>query len=235
LAVAYPGRVLLRAGRRYRVLMREEQHRTGDGVVWAEPERRRIVTSRVRKLEVRFEGAGHELSLGGSAPIRFHHDKIELTETVLGVRHAQESRQYQDTLHYDQPVVVSYRTRAAIVQLPAGSAEAFEALERLARITLPAFVRHAEEDMDVSVDVEHRRLLFVDRHPGGTGFARAVTSDVLRHVLYWSRVLVVECVGASCDEHDGCPDCLLGAPHLSTATKASRRGARALLDQLLGA
>ncbi len=238
LAVAYPGRVLIAQGRRYKVLLPDEQQRLDEGVVWAEPERRRVVSSRVRRVEVEHGGSGHELKLGGARPVRFHHEKIALTETVIGVRYMQEAREYFDTLHYDAPVVVRYPTRAAIVHLPEAAPEALEALERLVRVTLPAFVRHGEEDIDV-VALHHGgggKLLFIDRHPGSTGFARAVTSDVLRHALHWSRALVVACQGPGCAQNDGCIACVFGSPRLTpdSGPAVSRTRAIALLDAILG-
>ena len=238
LAIAYPGRVLVRGARRYRVLLPDEQQRIDDGVIWAEPERRRITTNRFRVLEVAFEGEGHELKLGGDAPIRFHHEKVQLTEKVLGVRISQPSRAQSDTLHYDEPIVVKYPTRAAIAHLPAGSPEALEAVERLVRVTLPAFVRHAEEDIDVMARITDggSELIIVDRHPGSTGFARAVTTAVLRHALFWARQLLVECSGPGCEANDGCVDCALGSPRLTPdhGPAVSRTQAIQLLTAILG-
>jgi hypothetical protein len=237
LAAMYPGRVFVAGGRRYRVLMPEEQDRLDDGLVWVEPERRRVVTARLRQLELATAAEGHALALGGSAAVRFHHELGALTERVLGVSHSHEGRGTFDALHYDEAVTASYLARAAIVHLPAAPAPALEALERLVRVTLPAFVRHDEDDLDVACleSAGAARLLFVDRHPGGVGFARAVSADVLRHVFYWSREIAARCGAGACAAHDGCEGCVEGAPRLTPARGASRSAVLALLEALLGA
>lgn len=234
LSALYPGRIFVRRGRRYRVIDAREQDRMGEGVLLVEPERRRIVTQRIRALEVGFEGEGHALSLGGERNVRFQHAPVSLRETVIGVQQRQRARNLHDALHYDAPIEVAYRTRAAIVELPDATPEAFEALERLVRVTLPAFVHHDEEDIDVSCQNDGR-LLFVDRHPGGAGYARAITTEVLRHVFYWSREIVARCGAPACADHDGCQACVYGTPRLTPVELrgVSRKAVLALLDSLV--
>lgn len=234
--VAYPGRVLTEGGRRYRVLLPEEQARLDEGVMLAEPERRRVKTARLRALELAFEGAGHELSLGGGDPLRFHHPKVELRETVSGVRLSHEGRRTDDVIRYEKPIVAEYATQAAIVHLPSSAPEALHGLEHLIRTTLPGFLRHEEDDVDVAV-LENGVLAIVDRHPHGVGFARAVTSDVLRHALFWAQEIVKNCGRSTeCTAGDGCVRCVHGAPCLSGSERAkpSRQGTEALLVALLG-
>ncbi len=230
--VAYPGRVLVADGRRYRVLMPDEQTDLATGRLLAEPERRRLITTRVRRLAVDVSGAGNELHLGGGASVRFHQPRVTLSETVLGVRIAHEARAQADELSYEAPIEASYPTRAAMLHLPGATPEALHALEHLARATLPAFVRHGEADLDVTWrGGEDPALAVVDRHPGEVGFARAVSSEVMRHVLYWSREIALAC---ECQE-DGCPHCVLGTC-LSPRDEArpSKRAVLALLDGVLG-
>jgi ATP-dependent helicase YprA (DUF1998 family) len=235
-SVAYPGRVLVRRGRRYRVLLPEEQARTGEAVMLAEPERRRVKTARVRSLELSFEGKGHELRLAGGASLRFHRPRVQLRETVTGLRLAREGRRAEDLIAYETPIVSEYATEAALVHLPSAPPEALHGLEHLVRLTLPGFLRHAEDDVDVAV-LDGPALAIVDRHPGGVGFARAVTSELLRHVLYWSREIVRACGrSAACADGDGCEHCVHGAPCLSAPerARAGRAATLALLDALLG-
>lgn len=234
LAAMYPGRVFVRGGRRYRVVSASEQTRTGEGRVLVEPERRRIATHRIRHLELAYDGEGHALSLGGDENVRFHQTAVTLRERIIGVQQRQRSRHLADALHYDAPIEVSYRSRATMVRLPEAPASAYEAVERLARVTLPAFIRHEEEDLDVSCD-DQGVLAFVDRHPGGAGYARAITTDVVRHVLYWSRKILSMCGAAACEAHDGCQGCVYGTPRLTPVElrKVSRKAALALLDGLL--
>jgi len=238
LCAAYPGRVLVRGGRRYRVLLPEEQGRIDEGVAWAEPERRRIQTSRIRTLSVDFEGQGDELRLGGGATVRFHHPGVSLTETVLGLRQIHEARRFGDSIVYREPIEANYPTQAAVLHLPSTTEGALEALEMLVRTTLPAFVYHGEDDLDVACNHgDEPALVIVDRHPGGVGFARAVTSAVLRHALYWAREIVSRCGESEpCARDDGCRECIWGAPRLSPdgQPRPSRTEVAALLGELLG-
>jgi ATP-dependent helicase YprA (DUF1998 family) len=234
--VAYPGRVLVRGGRRYRVLLPEEQARTEEGVMLAEPERRRVRTARLRQLALSFEGKGHQLRLGGGVSLRFHRPRVHLRETVTGLRLAREGRRAEDLIAYETPIVGEYTTEAALVHLPSAPPEALHGLEHLVRVTLPGFLRHDEDDVDVAV-LDDARLAIVDRHPGGVGFARAVTSDLLRHLLYWSREIARACgKSADCTAADGCDQCVHGAPCLSPPERArpGRTATLALLDELLG-
>lgn len=233
--VAYPGRVLVRRGRRYRVLLPEEQARREEGVLLAEPERRRVRTARLRTLELSFDGRGHELELGAGVPVRFHHPRVLLRETVSGVRRSHEGRRSDDVIRYETPIVAEYATQAAVVHLPEAPEAALHGLEHLVRVTLPAFLRHEEDDVDVAV--VGGALAIVDRHPDGVGFARAVTSDVLRHALYWSWEILKGCgTSPECTRGDGCPRCVHGAPCLTASdrARAERSATQALLETLLG-
>lgn len=236
-AVAYPGRVSIVGGRRYRVLLPDEQPELERGVLYAEPERRRLVTSRVRRLDFELSGQGNELHLGGGSSVRFHQPRGELVETVLGVRIAHEARASADELSYPRPIEVRYPTRVAALHLPGARPEALHALEHLVRATLPAFVRHAEDDLDVTWrGGDDPALVVVDRHPGEVGFARVVTSEVLRHVLFWSREIARECGGgAACERDDGCRLCVADVC-LSPRDEArpSKRAVLALLGEVLG-
>jgi ATP-dependent helicase YprA (DUF1998 family) len=232
---AYPGRVLVRGGRRYRVLLPDEQARRDEGVMWAEPERRRAHTERLRTVALTWEGAGHHLGLGGPDPVRLLHARVDLEERVVGVRRREGG--VEDALLYEEAMTAHYTTRAALVELPAASDVALEGLERLARVVLPAFVRHGEDDIDVAIvrRGEAPVLAFIDRHPGGTGFGRAVGSEVLRHVFYWSREIVALCGKGGCEIDDGCRRCVRGAPRLSAEVlDASRTETASLLERIIG-
>jgi ATP-dependent helicase YprA (DUF1998 family) len=235
--VAYPGRVLVVEGRRYRVLMPDEQPELESGVLYAEPERRRLITSRVRRLQVRLSGQGNELTLGGGPSVRFHQPRVELAESVIGVRIAHEARARADELAYERALETRFATRAAVLQLPGAKPEALHALEHLVRATLPAFVRHREDDLDVTwLGGQDPLLVVVDRHPGEVGFARAVSSEVLRHVLYWSREIARDCGGGkACEADDGCPLCVAhGCLSPRDEARPSKRALIALLDEILG-
>lgn len=233
----YPGRVLVKGGRRYRVLMPDEQNHPAADTLYAEPERRRLRTQRVRRLVLGFEGDGHALQLGGSESVRYHHAKVQLREEVLGRRQSRRGTSGDELLLFDEAVVASYSSRAALLQLPDCSDAACEGLKRLLRVVLPAFVQHTEDDLDVvSTLGTSRWLAVVDRHPGGAGYARAVSSEVLRHALYWGREIIRHCRGEECLGGDGCADCVYGGPGLDvdTSCQPSRKATGALLSAILG-
>lgn len=234
--VCYPGRVLAAEGRRYRVLPPDQQPRIDEGTLIAETERRRVTTTRIRTATFAAVKGGHELDFGGESPVRFHQPRIELTETVFGTRSVHAARAQEDQLLYEAPIRASYPTRAALVHLPGATEPALHALTHLARCVLPTFVRHREDDMDVTwVGGEDPALAFVDRHPGEIGFARAVSAEVVRHVLWWSRTILVRCgTSAECQTRDGCKLCVHGVPcaSLASAPRASRKALLELLDRV---
>ncbi len=236
--VHYPGRVLAVEGRRYRILPPDQQPRMAEGTLIAETERRRLGTTRIRSLSFDPGAGGHELDFGGEVAVRFHQPRIELTETVFGVRTSHSARAQEDQLTYEEPIRASYPTRAALVHLPAATEPALHALAHLGRRVLPAFVRHREEDIDVTFTLgESPALAFVDRHPGEIGFARAVTGEVVRHVLWWSRTILVRCgKSPECQARDGCEHCVRGVAcsSPSSVARASRTQALELLGRVLG-
>lgn len=236
-AVAYPGRVLMVHGRRYRVLLPDEQPELTQGVVYAVPERRRTRTARIRELELSYEGAGSELRWGGTSRVRLHHPVARVIERVLGVRSAHPLRGPVDELSYEQPLVAEFETRAAVLALDGADPAAGHALAHLARTILPACVRHGEGDLDVHwLEAPEPSLVFIDRHAGEAGYARAVTGEVAQAVLEWCRTLLDEAQHeADCAERDGCSACVLGVLCQSPeGAPPGRRAARGLLDAVLG-
>ncbi len=235
-SAAYPGRVLMAGGRRYRVLLPEEQPGRDQGDLYAVPERRRTVTAPIRRLEFSFAGVGHELNFGGPEKVRLHHPMVELKETVLGVRSAHAARGSVDELFYATPEVILQHTRVAVVQLPAAAPEAVHGVAHLARATLRAFLQHREEDLDVAWNGTDSQIYFVDRH-GEAGFARALTSSVLQHTLFWAfEILRSARHDPDCGARNGCSACVFGIACHSHGDHPgpSRSAAEALLGQILG-
>ena len=236
-SAAYPGRVLMAEGRRYRVLLPEEQPPEEDGVLYAVPERRRTRTAPIRRLDFAVEGIGNELSFGGPDKVKLHHPVVSLRETVFGVRSDHAARGTLDELLYAEPIVLEQKTRVAVVQLSDAEPGAVHGIAHLVRATLRAFLQHREEDLDVSWSDEHSQLYFVDRHPGEAGFARALNSSVLHHALFWAHQILLHARHADgCAAQDGCPACVRGVACHSPAAEAapSRRGAENLLARVLG-
>lgn len=241
LAAAYPGRIFIRAGRRFTVMPLDEQDGLEDGRIACEREERPFTTSKIRSLtltaierrsgadrrkhpEVTGTGrgragdrrAGAVRSLGG-ASFTLEHAPVRVAEEVLGLRRHGPDGAERDTSLYGEPIACGYTTRAAVLGLPAASFGAVDgatlhALAHLFRVTLPAFVHHREEDMEVAWLGHHGAagepaIAFIDAHPGAVGFAEAVTLEVVRQMTRWSLAIVRRCP-ARCRAREGCPRCL---------------------------
>jgi ATP-dependent helicase YprA (DUF1998 family) len=141
-------------------------------------------------------------------------------EEVLGFRRFDPDGLVRDTTSYHEPIACSFAARAAVLGLPPASfgdvdEGSLHALAHLFRTTLPAFLHHGEEDIEIAwlpaftsggAETEPS-IAFVDAHPGGAGFADAVTLDVLRACVRWSLALVRRCP-AGCARRAGCLFCL---------------------------
>jgi DEAD/DEAH box helicase domain-containing protein len=239
LAAAYPGRVLVRQKRRFAVLPLEEQDGLAAGRVACEREERAITTSKIRRIQLemverraggdRREGdrAGkarrvEALRTLGGASFSLRLVNVAVEEQMLGFRRFDPNGLVRDTTLYPEPITCSYAARAAVLGLPKASfgevdAAALHALAHLFRTTLPAFLHHGEEDVEVAWLPSFARpeagaepepsIAFVDQHPDGAGFAEAVTLDVLRACARWSLALTRRCPGG-CSRRSGCLFCL---------------------------
>jgi ATP-dependent helicase YprA (DUF1998 family) len=263
LAAAYPGRVFVHAGRRFVVLPLEAQDRVAEQVIVCEREERPLSTSRIRRLTVRpleRRQAGDRRALPrepeggrraqpartlGGAAFGLEVRRVEVEEEVIGLRrHGPDGRQ-RDAAAYAEPISARFVTRATLMTFPRESfAETGEAtlhaLSHLLRTTLPAFVRHDDEDLDITwspgAPGEPATIAFVDAHPGGVGFAEAVTLDALRAATRWSLALCRRCP-ANCGSPTGCPRCLqIQRCHAEPARQQllDRAGAQRVLAELLG-
>lgn len=240
LSAAYPGRVFVIGGRRFSVMPIELQDGLAAGRVVCEREERHLTTSKIRKLSLSaverrssaerrgYDRAasveeakkpdrrrGPERSLGG-ATFTLENVPVRVDEEVLGLRRFGPDAALLDTSLYSDPIAISFTTRAAIFGLPQASfgdidEAALHALAHLFRVTLPAFVQHREDDIDVewlpSSPGGAPSIAFIDSHPGGVGFADAVTLEVVRHLVKWSLAILRRCTGA-CTAREGCPRCL---------------------------
>src|SRR5690606_27736000 len=71
-----------------------------------------------------------------------------------------------------------------------------------------------------------------DAHPGGAGFADAVTVEVLRQVIRWSLALTRRCP-RGCD--DGCPGCVrIRRCHAEDRGELDKQGADRVLALPVG-
>ncbi|MFO0588305.1 MAG: Zn-binding domain-containing protein [Polyangiaceae bacterium] len=243
LAAAYPGRVFVRQKKRFSVLPLEEQDGLDAGRVACEREERAITTSRMRRVEVtllerrtgddrratstppkddaraRTRRAEALRTLGG-ASFALRHVPVTVREETFGFRRFDPNGLVRDTTLYADPIACAYTTRAAVLGLPAASfgaidAASLHALTHLFRTTLPAFLHHGEEDIEITWIQAFSRgdgeaepsIAFVDAHPDGAGFADAITLDVLRACVRWSLALTRRCPGG-CTRRAGCLFCL---------------------------
>jgi ATP-dependent helicase YprA (DUF1998 family) len=163
--------------------------------------------------------ADPQRTLGG-APFSLRCLPVRVREEMLGFRRFDPNGLVRDTTLYTDPIVCSYAARAAVLGLPVAafgevSAGTLHALAHLFRTTLPAFLHHGEEDLEVAwlpsfgknEEEAEPAIAFVDTHPGGAGFAEAVTLDVLRACVRWSLALTRRCP-AGCSRPAGCLFCL---------------------------
>lgn len=252
----YPGRVFVHAGRRFVSLPPEEV----DDAVRCEREERALRTTSIRRVHVtaveRRSGrdrraepraverrANPSRSVGGASFLSSL-QSVEVKVELSGLRRYGPDGAPRDVSYYDEPIMAAYETRAAIFALPEETfgevpAGVLHTLAHLFRTTLPAFVRHREEDLDVVWlprfgQAGHPAIAFVDGHPGGAGFAEAVTTEVLRHVIRWSLALTRRCP-RGCRARAGCYGCVrILRCHSEHQDDLDKPGADAVLAKLVG-
>lgn len=255
LAAAYPGRVLQRGGRRYRVL---PPGGGGEGEeLFAEAESRELWTVPAREFEVTdarrrgerraAERAGEDRrttsrhSIGG-LPFSFGLVRAHIRERVSGYRRLAQ-RGVLESATYSAPIEGTHEGDATVLGFPAelgwkASPSARHGLVHLLRTCLPAVIDSGEDDLEV-VDVEYAgtpAIAFIDLHPGGAGFARAVDIDALRSLMLLSQAVLRGC---TCGDEAGCPRCVRIVDCRSPLESAeerrpSRREAEALLEAIVG-
>lgn len=260
---AYPGRALVQAGRRFAVSPPELQDRLAEHILLCEREDRPVWTSRIRALAIQAverRGGGERRAAGrddaerrsqparslGGVGFQLEHRAVAVDERVLGLYRFGPDGRERDATAYDAPMTAAFASRAAVLAFPKATcgdidAATLHALAHLVRVTLPAFVRFEDgDDLDV-VQVpagagSDAALALVDLHPGGAGFADAITLDVLGPVLRWSLALASRCP-ARCNDNAGCPSCLrIISCHSEPARRhdLDRAGAVRVLRLLLG-
>jgi hypothetical protein len=255
LAAAYPERILEHGGRRYRVLPIADQERREQGVLWAEVEMRASCSVPVRRLELemlpdRRRVHGDVPGIERRAPARrelggrefaLTWPRVRIRERIEGFRNI-ENAAVRDAGLFAHIVDGSHEGQAAVLAFPAQagwdvSPGALHALVHLFRSALPAVVQAGPDDLDL-VDLVHGgdpAVAFVDLHPGGGGYAEAITLEAVRSLAALSLAIVRGC---SCRNVAGCPSCVRtsecrsGFGHLGERVP-SRRDAERVLCELL--
>ncbi|MGI5865625.1 MAG: Zn-binding domain-containing protein, partial [Myxococcales bacterium] len=259
LAAAYPERIIESGARRYRMLPVAEQRRREEGVLWAESETRRIATVPVRRIEIepqpeRRRGERRQAERESAGPDRrmpprralaglefsLSYPRVRIRERIEGFRTVRE-RAVVDAGSFPEIIDGVHDGRAAILGFPSVSGWAvtpagLHALAHLFRAVLPAVLQAGPDDLDVA-DLsfgDEPAIAFVDLHPGGGGYAEAVSLDAVRALAKLSLAVVRGC---ECRKVGGCPSCVrvpeCHAPTMSGEKAPSRREAERLLCQLL--
>ncbi len=285
LTEVYPGLVFMANRQRYRICDPDDQTGFDDGIIYADPYERPVITSKIRRLVVepaqderrkaerrardRRQGHGRALesatkadrrgqdgdrrteerratqahSFGGSAFFLWY-PWVHLHEWVEGVKTYDRSGRMLDVTYFSRPIETRYRTRAAVLAFPTQepSAAVLHSLVHLFGHVLPSFVHHGPFDLDIAFAESYGKdelpaIFFLDRHPGDAGFARSVTTEVLKHLCYWAYQLAADCPN-HCESPTGCLGCLRSLqchlPHGGPETDLDRQGTLDLIEQLLG-
>lgn len=181
------------------------------------------------------ERRGSNLRSIGGEVFSLQHRDADIHERVLGVRRYDLGGRALDSTAYDEAVQSRFHGRVAVLGFPAHAItpETLHGLVHAFRICLPALVRHGEDDLDVVALPDDNAIAFVDLHPGGAGFADALTLEVVGRLLRAAHSLVRDCPAACAS---ACPECLhiwsCRAP-AEQYQRVDRAGAAALLRALL--
>ncbi len=259
LAAAFPERIIESGARRYRMLPVAEQRRREEGVLWAESETRAIATVPVRRIELepqpeRRHGERRQAERESSGTDRrtparralaglefsLSYPRARIRERIEGFRTVRE-RAVADAGSFPEVIDGVHEGRAAILGFPGASGwevtpAGLHALAHLFRAALPAVLQAGPDDLDVAdLSVgDEPSIAFVDLHPGGGGYAEAVSLDAVRALAKLSLAVVRGC---GCRKSGGCPDCVrvpqCHARSMGGEKAPSRREAERLLCQLL--
>lgn len=158
----------------------EEPHRTT-------PERELTVEPR----ELRFEAR----DLGGE-PVRVALGRAMVNESVFAVRRYAPGPKLVERRCYPEPVRTSYSTEVCVVVtgLPLAASVPLGAALRM---ILPCALRGAGELVDVGISNigDDATIVFFDRTPGSSGFARFIGESALSDLLHLARQVLERLVG----------------------------------------
>jgi ATP-dependent helicase YprA (DUF1998 family) len=118
-----------------------------------------------------------------------------------------------DAALYPEVIDGVHEGRAAVLAFPLQAGwsvppSALHALVHLFRAALPAVLTAGPDDLDV-LDLTYGgdpAIAFVDLHPGGGGYAEAVSLDAVRSLATLALAIVRGC---ACRKVTGCPNCVL--------------------------
>lgn len=241
---AYPGRVFLAAGRRYRV---KDWSSLGEAVrrgrVECEQEGRHSRTWRLRTSSLRDLDPGRDDFLvlsGASSLLARLVVSARYVEKVRGAvrleygRHGLLAGEPQRT-ELRLPITTEFHTRALVIRVQEpGEPSALPSLAQALRHVLPVHVGVAEDAVEVvplhGDRVRHQPisgLAVVDLYPRGIGLMDALGDDegLLLHLLERAQAWLEAC---PCESDTGCEDCLQSTAALAASPDVPPRRATAL-------
>ncbi|MGC4117060.1 MAG: DUF1998 domain-containing protein [Myxococcales bacterium] len=147
-----------------------------------------------------------------------------------------------DAALYPEVIDGVHEGRAAVLAFPAQAGwnvpqSALHAIVHLFRVCLPAVLRAGPDDLEV-MDLSYGgepAIALVDLHPGGGGFAEAVTLEAVRALASLSLAIVRGC---TCRKPGGCPTCVQipechsGFGDLGARTPSRKEAERVLCELL---
>jgi hypothetical protein len=186
-----PGTFLLLPSGRYQV--RGESDHTGRRAIALVHGRPPLRASVLRKVHAQAHGpldwSERTLSRAGGTPVQLCTARLEITETLSGVRIFLPGATLLERRRYDRELASTYFTEACVANVDALAAAGEAPLITAVRRALPLLIRGAEGALDVEIDrLDGRRcLILFDRTPGGSGLSRAIEGELLGDLLRVAR------------------------------------------------
>ncbi|MCA9609511.1 MAG: hypothetical protein KC619_28125 [Myxococcales bacterium] len=156
----------------------------------------RTTPSRTLEVELARADAFEARDLGG-APVRVAFGDARIREVTHAVRRYAPGPKLVEQRRYPAPVETAYSTEACVVMIPGLPEAAAIPLAAALRMILPCALRSAGELVGVGyADVDgDRALVFFDRTPGSSGFARYIGESGLADLLRLARQVLERLVG----------------------------------------
>ncbi len=186
-----PGTFVLLPSGRYQV--RGESDHTGRRAIALMHGRPPLRASALRVVHAQAHGpldwSERTLSRGAGVPIQLCIARLEITETLSGVRIFEPGAILLERRRYERELASTYFTEACVAAVDELAAPAEAPLVTAVRRALPLLIRGAEGALDVEIDrLDARRCLIVfDRTPGGSGLSRAIEEELLGDLLRVAR------------------------------------------------
>ncbi|MDQ3280766.1 MAG: DUF1998 domain-containing protein [Acidobacteriota bacterium] len=245
---AYPHRVFVRGGRRYRV-------REWSSIAEAMADSIRCDRDNVHSLTWRLRQASIYGIEPTGAPVGAGERRKLFTRFTASVRYSEEvsgtfrmipdlttGTMKEQKLGFSEPIEQSFATRALILRFPEeGDALALVSLAQALRHVLPVHLGVEEDALEVLPLIDQKvqgrtmcGLAIVDLYPRGIGLVDAIGDDnsFLLQLLQWTRDWLIAC---PCRDDHGCERCLQSrvSAVLNSELRPMRAAALELLQQVV--